>query len=183
MVVDRDGEDLLRPVLADHVLVELLVELASGWECASAMARARRGSRLLFFDDLTAELDAFVADVDRDWVRRSVGGPLPDPYHKTNNDNAPAHLALIVTRAPVLSPAPRYPKHCGLVTRRLATSPSDLLLFAVGPDGHSQFMHWLEHLVDETIIPSFWGGHEVIALGVSLHLLERLPAMLGKDLG
>src|SRR5437762_2635730 len=62
VVVDRDGEDLLRPLLADHVLVEDVLDLGGFGERADLAA-------LLFFpllgDDIVAEFDALVADVHR----------------------------------------------------------------------------------------------------------------------
>src|SRR5262249_48354753 len=59
---DRDREDLLRLLLADHVLVERRLDLA---RLRDARAR-RRGLLLSVFlgDDVVAELDALVADVD-----------------------------------------------------------------------------------------------------------------------
>src|SRR5437667_421303 len=62
VVVDRDGEDLLGPILADHVLVEDVLDLGVLGKRADLAA-------FLFFpllgDDVVAELDALVADVDR----------------------------------------------------------------------------------------------------------------------
>src|SRR5437016_167859 len=62
VVVDRDGQDLLRPLLADHVLVEDVLDLGGFGERADLAA-------LLFFpllgDDVVAELDALVTDVHR----------------------------------------------------------------------------------------------------------------------
>src|SRR3989442_15681537 len=56
------GQDLLRPLLADHVLVEDVLDLGGFGERADLAA-------LLFFpllgDDVVAELDALVADVHR----------------------------------------------------------------------------------------------------------------------
>ena len=63
VVVDRDGEDLLGPVLADDVLVELVVELARGGDPRQGRFLPGR-ARLVLFDDLAAELHALVADVD-----------------------------------------------------------------------------------------------------------------------
>src|SRR5690606_10316857 len=63
VVVDSDREDLLRPVLADDVLVELLVELARGRDPGYGRLRPRR-LWLLLLDDLPAELNALVADID-----------------------------------------------------------------------------------------------------------------------
>ncbi len=61
VVVDRDGEDLLRLLLADHVVVQVLVDLTRLRELVELHFRALRQ---LFFDDLVAEIDALVADVD-----------------------------------------------------------------------------------------------------------------------
>src|SRR5437773_6207599 len=62
VIVDRDGEDLLGPLLADHVLVEDVLDLGGLGKRADLAA-------LLFLpllsDDVVAELDALVADVDR----------------------------------------------------------------------------------------------------------------------
>src|SRR5882724_10063194 len=62
VVVDRDRQDLLGALLADHVLVEDLLDLGR--------LRHRRGGREglllvdLLRDDVVAEVDALVADVD-----------------------------------------------------------------------------------------------------------------------
>ncbi len=61
VVVDRDREDLLRLLLADDVVVQVLVDLARLRELVEADLGALRE---LFFDDLVAEIDALVADVD-----------------------------------------------------------------------------------------------------------------------
>src|SRR5947209_213528 len=61
VIVDRDGKDLLRPLLADHVLVEDILDLGGLGQ------RAELAALLLFpllGDDVVAELDALVADVD-----------------------------------------------------------------------------------------------------------------------
>src|SRR6266542_2385182 len=64
VVVDRDRKDLLGALLAHHVLVEELVDALR-----RRHARCRELGLLLrllrlFLDDLAAELDALVADVD-----------------------------------------------------------------------------------------------------------------------
>src|SRR5438552_1650874 len=61
-VVDRDGKDLLRSILDDDVLVEDVLDLGGLGQ------RAELAALLLFpllGDDVVAELDALVADVDR----------------------------------------------------------------------------------------------------------------------
>ena len=61
VVVDGDRERALRVLLADHVLVEDVVDLPRLRQVRDV--EARRGDELLV-DDLVAEIDALVADVD-----------------------------------------------------------------------------------------------------------------------
>src|SRR4051794_9309323 len=65
VVVDRDREDLLRLLLPDDVVVQVLVDLARLGQVVEADLGALRE---LLFDDLVAEVDALVADVDA-WTR------------------------------------------------------------------------------------------------------------------
>ena len=61
MVVDGDGEDLLRLLLPDDVLAELLVQCLRRRDL---LARLGLGRTALFFDDLAAALNALVTNVD-----------------------------------------------------------------------------------------------------------------------
>src|SRR5439155_9197848 len=63
VVVDRDREDFLGSVLADHVLVQLVVDLL-GWGklCNRRLSPTSRSALLVNY--LAAELDAFVADIN-----------------------------------------------------------------------------------------------------------------------
>jgi hypothetical protein len=61
VVVDRDREGALGPLLADHVLLEDVVDLPG---LRQVLELERRRSRELLVDDLVAEIDALVADVD-----------------------------------------------------------------------------------------------------------------------
>jgi hypothetical protein len=61
MVVDSDGERLLRCLLPDHVLLQDFVDLSRLWQVLQ-LDGDRRGQLLV--DDLVAEVDALVADVD-----------------------------------------------------------------------------------------------------------------------
>jgi hypothetical protein len=61
VVVDRDGKGALGALLADHVLVEDAVNLPGLGEVLEL--ERRRGGELLV-DDLVAEIDALIADVD-----------------------------------------------------------------------------------------------------------------------
>ena len=61
VVVDGDGERALGGLLADHVLVQQRVDLGRAREVVEVEVR---GSGELLVDDLVAEVDALVADVD-----------------------------------------------------------------------------------------------------------------------
>ena len=61
MVVDGDREGSLRRLLADHVLLQHLVDLT---RFRKVLELDRRRRRELLVDDLVAEVDALVADVD-----------------------------------------------------------------------------------------------------------------------
>ena len=61
VVVDGDGEDLLGLVLADDVVVEEGADLARRGQLFEAELA---GIGELLLDDLVAEVDALVADVD-----------------------------------------------------------------------------------------------------------------------
>ena len=64
MVVDGDREDLLREILADHVLVEDVADLVRRGQLVLVGARRLRGGAFLA-DDIVAKLDALVADEHR----------------------------------------------------------------------------------------------------------------------
>src|SRR2546428_816316 len=70
MVVDRDGEGLLRPLLADHVLVQHLLDLGRGGDLRDGLGDL---ALLVLRQDLVAEGDALIANVDR-----RTGNELPD---------------------------------------------------------------------------------------------------------
>ena len=68
VVIDGDGEDLLGVVLAHDVFVEALVDLlgregvGAGCDVPSGAGHAVGGGFLR--DDIAAQVDAFVADID-----------------------------------------------------------------------------------------------------------------------
>src|SRR5919112_57012 len=70
VVVDGDGEDFLRVFLADHVLVEDAVYLP---RLGEVVVLEDLGAGELLVDDLVAQLDALVADIDA-----GAGYELPD---------------------------------------------------------------------------------------------------------
>ena len=61
VVVDRDRQDLLRGLLADHVLVEALADFVRRRKLVAIGAR-RLGSGAFFANDVVAKLDALVAN-------------------------------------------------------------------------------------------------------------------------
>ena len=64
VIVDSDGQLLLGPLLSDDVLIEELLDLFRLGKGAGAFQRTRLILAVLG-DDVQADVDAFVADVDR----------------------------------------------------------------------------------------------------------------------
>src|SRR5262249_37749940 len=62
MVIDGDRERLLGAILPDHVLVELVENITRRRDLA--LRNPRLGGGLLFLDDLAAQVDTLVTDVD-----------------------------------------------------------------------------------------------------------------------
>src|SRR5437879_9813726 len=156
VVVHGDRQDALRLVLADDVLVEDLVDAPRARDLLSEGARLRRLHELLV-DDLAAERDALIADVDA----------LP------GDELAHLILALPAERAAV-----------GLATlgggrHRLADRHRDAFLFL----GFS-LLHGLgdrdervladEDLVDDPVGLRLLRAHEAVALRVAADLLDVL---------
>src|SRR5699024_3465478 len=71
VVVDGDGEGALRGILTDDVLAQEVIDLA-GLGKRPLLGLLRRGAELLL-DDLVAQPDALIADVDA-----GTGDQLPD---------------------------------------------------------------------------------------------------------
>ena len=67
MVVDRDGQHLLGPILADDVLVEPLHDLLGGRQVLQHRCPFGRGLRQLLAYDLVTEIDADVTDKHIVW--------------------------------------------------------------------------------------------------------------------
>src|SRR5207249_4499876 len=92
VVVDRDGEGLLRLLLADHVLVQDVLDLGGRRDLGD-----RLGDLPLFVlrEDLVAEGDALITNVDR-----RAGNELPDRVLRLAAEGAAevlivGHLALV----------------------------------------------------------------------------------------
>jgi hypothetical protein len=59
MIVDRNREDALRVVLADHIIVENIADFLRG---RNAVTRLHIRVLVLLADDVHAKLDAFIAN-------------------------------------------------------------------------------------------------------------------------
>src|SRR5690606_41871666 len=95
VVVDRDGQGALGPVLADHVLVQDLEDLLG----LGQRAARRLGLLLeLLADDVVAQLDAFVAD-----VHAGARDQLADLVLALPAARAVAELAAVAGTAPPAS--------------------------------------------------------------------------------
>ena len=81
VIVDGDRQRLLGALLTDHVLVEDVVDLFGLRDVAQAQVLVDVLVEL-FLDDLVAELDALVANVDAR-ARRSVCAPAPAIFRRS----------------------------------------------------------------------------------------------------
>ena len=88
VVVDRDGELLLRPLLADDVLVEELLDLLRRRERGPHAARLEA---VVVRDDVVADLDTLVADEDG-----RPGNQLADVVLILVAERAPQHFRFAV---------------------------------------------------------------------------------------
>src|SRR5262249_2662970 len=145
VVVDRDGEDLLGALLADDVLVEDVLDLGGLGGAGEAVA-------LLFLldllgDDVVAEADALVADVD--------GGPGAEPLPLLLGLAAEGAAQVPPRRAHVVALAVH------LFMYRAWTEEALLLAFAFG-----DVLLVGDDVVDEAVLLRLAGAHEVVALGV-----------------
>src|SRR5262249_54667936 len=152
VVVDSDRERPLGLFLADDVVVELAVDLLRPRQVGEV---ERRGSRELLVDDLVAEIDALVADVDA-----GAGDQLLDLALRLPAEAA-EELLVAFARARHVDPSPREP-----LGRRLR--PRDVAM--------------RNHRVDDAVLLGFLGAHEEIALHISRHFLDRLAGVVRVDL-
>src|SRR5438093_1315341 len=162
VVVDGDRKHALRLVLSDDILVEDFVDAPRARDLGAEGPRLRRLHEL-FVDDLAAEGDALVADVDA----------LP------RDELADLILALAAEGAAVGLTALRGGCHDLAGRHRLSSWLARVFL---GLGDRDERLLADEDLVDETVLPSLLSAHEPITLGVALHLVLRLPGMVGEDL-
>jgi len=67
VIVYGHRQRLFGSFLPDHVLAQLLINLLWGWNLACLQARPCN-RRLLLFDNLPAEVDTFITDVNATWA-------------------------------------------------------------------------------------------------------------------
>ena len=164
VVVHRDREDLLGALLADHVVVEDGLDLGRLGD--RRQAEALRLLLDLLGDDVVAEADALVADVDRGPGDELLDLLLALPAERAGE--VPVIVALTLGR--------HYKK--GSIGAPPAAQPTA---------GLTVYFTWRgllldEHVVDEAVLLGLVGAHEVVALGVGLDALDRLPGVLDQEL-
>ena len=140
VVVDRDREHLLGAVLADHVLVEDVLDLV---RLGQLLAGLRRLLLELLANDVVAQLDAFVADEDRR-DPRSACAPRAGSCRRTSSTEACRRRACRVNRPPCLdlvtppsghsaSRLPRFPSGLYHGDSRARKKPRFAATYARGP--------------------------------------------------
>src|SRR5262245_21795952 len=159
MVVDGDGQDLLGLLLPDDVVVEVLVDLTSLREVVELDLRALRE---LLLDDLVAEVDALVADVDA-----GTGDELLDLLLALPAERALQQVATVTELGHDVSSLPPP------VRRRLAHA---------GGRGHRGELPVADHFVDDPVVLRLDRAHDEVAVGVMRHLLDGLVGVVGHDL-
>src|SRR5688572_19695081 len=164
VVVDGDREHLLRAVLADHILVEDLVDAPRARDLLTEGPRLRRLHELLI-DDLAAEGDALIADVDA----------------LARDELAHLILTLPAERAAIGFATLGGGRH------RLASRHRDaflgflwLLLLRRFGDGDERIPAD-EDLIDDPVRLRLLGTHEAVALRVTADLLDVLPGVMRED--
>src|SRR3954467_11110762 len=146
VVVDGDAEDLLRPLLPHHVLVEDGLDLGGPRDAQLLVSRLLLVD--LLRDDVVAQPDALVADVDR----------------------RPCDQLL------------------DLLLRLSAEGAAEGVVFALVDHGYPNLtLLWRcgrfldDDLVDQAVLLCLTCAHEVVAVGVLLDAVERLPGVLLHD--
>ena len=140
-------------VLADDVVVEELVDLRRLGQLVEADL-GRLGEFLL--DDVVAEVDALVADVDA-----GPGDELLDLLLRLAAEGALHEIAHRLRTSPPIpppSPTPRLPRWA-----RCAAPGRD-------------------HLVDDAVLLRLGGAHDEVAVGVLARPLDRLAGVVGQHL-
>jgi len=143
VVVDRDRQDLLRLLLTDDVVVQVLVDLTGLGKLVELHLGALRE---LLLDDLVAEIDALVADVDAG-ARDELLDLLLALAAETST-SAGRHRHRTWPRVPLLLHRTRRVSVRSAHTRRHA-------------DGCQVAIR--DHLIDDPVLLGFRGAHDEVA--------------------
>ena len=171
VVVDRHGERLLRVLLADDVGVEELEDLLGLGQLVEADLGALAE---LLLDDLVAEVDALVADVDAGagdelldlLLALAAEGALQqvatvtDACHESSSGSFPNQLCKSRTTVPAPPPD-------GWRTRRTHQSGPRCQPASAGVP-----LQGLQHGVDQAVLDGALGGQDLVALDVAADLLD-----------
>ena len=147
VVVDGDRQDLLGVLLADDVVVQEVEDLTG---LGQLLERELRGLGELLGDDVVAEVDALVADVDA-----GAGDQLLD-------------LLLGLAAEAALHEVPAVPE----LRHRLPLRPCTSLRRADGFGG-TYGITGRDHLVDQAVGHRLVGGDHEVPIGVSGDLVRR----------
>src|SRR6266545_4242756 len=181
VVVDRDRQDLLGLVLADHVVVDEVVDLPRLWQLVELQLG---GLRQLLFDDLVAEVDARVADVDT-----GAGDQLLDLLLRLAAEGAFQQVAAVpelghlVESSRAALPAATVVDWWSVPARWDRPPPAIPGLPRVGE--RDQLLgrgSALDDLVDDAVLLGLRSGHDEVAVGVVADLVDILAGVGGEDL-
>ena len=190
VVVDRHRHHLLGRVLADHLLIQEALDvlrpwnggqgrgrfaaLAGGWCGLPARLMAVAGVALpihqLFIQDLVAEIDAFVADVNARSGDQLAHLVLGFPTERTLQMGVELGHRTLGTTQENNSGINRWglPEHTGSRTEgRLSALRND-----------SSVPGTVHHAIDQAVFNRFCRRKEVVAVGVFRDLVERLAGVL-----
>src|SRR4029079_12563816 len=155
VVVDRDGQLLFGPLLADHVLVQELLDLGRRGQ---RRADAARLEAVVVRDDVVADLDTLVAD-----EHRRARDELPYVVLILVAERAAKDFRLAVLLDHGRAHAPATPGLLrGRTSERLGTLADDI--------------------IDNTVFLPLVRRHDVVPLSVVLDTLGRLSRVLHEDL-
>ena len=153
VVVDRNGQDPLRLILSDDVVVQEGIDLARRWQLTE---RNVGGVGEFFFDDLVAEINALVADVDAGAGDQFLDLLCDFPQNGTSEFSTSPNLA---TQSPPQTSAD-------------------------GRDRPAVIHHItrFDDLIDDPVLLCLVRGHDEVTIGVGGDLLDGLAGVMSQHL-
>ena len=156
VVVDGDRQDLLGLLLADHVLVEERVDLVRLGELVELQLG---GLGELLLDDLVAEVDALVADVDAGAGDELLDLLLDLPQNEHFSRSESPNFAM----PPCL---PRSTSRPGARSRPARTGCESTTPSAAAAASSGVILAARDDLVDDPVLLGLLGRHDEVAVGV-----------------